>query len=398
MKGYRLALVGLAALFVVVLLLEGLGTKPLDWSPSYEREASSPFGGAVFFEAVEAWAGEVEVVDEPPYLFLQGEPEAEGATYVFATENFVTDDAEARRLLAFAEAGGTVLIAADQFEGPLADALGLLVAGSGYYRSPFGYNVGGERRLYPVQPGLVRDSGHVLAERLPTAPIEVADTARAEVLAVLDSGRPALVRVPRGAGAFVVSSTPGVFTNYGLLDGEGLAFTDAVLGGLAPGTVYWDAHHKPQRNRAATPLRFVLSRSELRFAYYLALLLGLLFLLFRGKRWQRPVPLLAEPPNALVGFARTLGRLRHQQGEGGRLVTRKARYLRDRLRHRLGVTVPDLSPESADLVARRTGVDVDRVHRLFAALERYGTARTVPDHILIQLDRRVQLFLRDAQR
>lgn len=405
MKGFSLFLVGVGLLFALVVVLEGVGEEPLDWRPNYERASSDPLGGAVLYAAVEAWAGDaLRVESEPPYLALAGSPEASGTTYWFVTETFAPDAAELGRLLAFARRGGTVFAAATEFGGPLGDSLGVYTDRPGFTTTFFGVDDEPGDALFLVQPGLEWEGGYRIAPRLNVGTLLLDDwasdslAAPAEVLGITESGAATLVRVPVGEGAVVLSSTPGVFSNYALLRDDAFRYTDAVLGLLPNEQVVWDAHHKPQQNLAATPLRFVVSRPALRLAYHLSLLMGLLFLVFRGRRWQRPVPVLAEPPNAVVGFAETLGRLRHQRGEGGRLVQRKAVYLRDRLRHRLGITVPDLSDASAEHVARRTGVDPDRVLRLFRALDRHAAARTVPDHTLIQLDRMVRLFFRDAQR
>ncbi len=122
----RLPLLLLAAAFALLLLVEWFAPRPLDWRPSFEDDATQPYGGRVIYDLLPDLLGgaEVERVERPPYLQL-GDSTDTATTYFFLTDAFAPDDGEARRLYRYAERGNTVFIAATSFDGPLADTLGV---------------------------------------------------------------------------------------------------------------------------------------------------------------------------------------------------------------------------------------------------------------------------------
>src|SRR5690606_6368428 len=147
-----------------------------------------------------------------------------------------------------------------------------------------------------------------------------------------------------GEGQFLLTSTPLAFTNAALVGaGDAVAYVSGVLGYLPQQPVLWDDYYKPFRASARTPLRVVLQSPSLRWAYGLVVVGTVLFVLVRGRRWQRRVPGAGPPPDALVGFVETVGRLYWQEGDRRALVERKRRYFLDRLRVRLHLADVDLS-------------------------------------------------------
>ena len=202
------------------------------------------------------------------------------------------------------------------------------------------------------------------------------------------------VRVDVGDGAFYLSAVPLAFTNYGLLGGDGAAYAAAALSYLPTQPTFWDAYAKPQRTASATPLRFVLAHPALRWAYFVALFGVVLFILFRGRRWQRAVPVVAPPPNRARGFVETVGRLYHQHGDDRDLVEKKARYFLDRLRGVLNETGLDFSEASRDDIARKAGVARSEVDGLFDLFLRLRSSSRIAARDLLDLDRRTDAFFR----
>lgn len=401
----RLYIVLLVALVGAYIAVELSRPTPLDMRVRLEREGSAPFDAEVFYQALPEWLGApVEPVAEPPFERL-ADSTFVGRTYVFLTQSFAPDEAEAQRLLRFVERGNTLFVAANWFDGPLgdvlgdtaqmsydnrvglqtvspdgrwnivhgsfdADTLGLLSSGvSGEYRFPIRLNVNGFRGL---------------------------DSARTEVLGEHPAtGLVTLARVRHGAGEVILSSTPLAFSNAALVgEGDAAAYVGGVLAALPRQPVFWDDHYKPYADFARTPLRYVLQTPALRWAYGLLALGAVLFLLFRGRRWQRAVPVVAPPPNAQREFARTVGRLHFLHGDTCRLAARKTRVFLDRLRTVLRIDAPDLSPETAHQAAARAGVPADEARALFAALDRAGRERYVDPDLLVRLDGQIDRFFR----
>lgn len=392
-----LILIGLVVLFVVMMALQ---PTPQDWRPTYERASAQPLGAEVFYTLLADWVGApVEPVDEPPFLRLADSSQTD-LTYFFLTSQFAPDAAETRRLVRFAERGGTVFVAAEDVMGPLADTLGLprgaaAKAGTpwGLSYTPSGFGARSDSLLYLVNPVLYKEGGYRFPFSVVHWQIKGLDPARTTVLGRDDAPRTTFVRVRVGAGQFLLTATPLVFTNAALVgEGDAADYVAGVLAYVPAQPVLWDDYYKPFRAEARTPLRVVLRSPPLRMAYWFVIVGTILFVLFRGRRWQRPVPVVAPPPNALVGFVRTVGRLYWQQGDREALVARKLRYFLDRLRSRLHLADVDLSEATERRVVQRSGLPEAQVAALFARFRRLRRASEPDAQELLDLDRALDRF------
>ena len=409
----------LVALVAALAAVELAQPTPLDLRVRLEREGAAPFDAEVFYQALPAWLGApVEPVAEPPFERLD-DSTVTGRTYAVLAQSFAPGEAEAERLLRFVRRGNTLFVAASGFGGPLGEALGdsadaAETAGDGRAGLRTEWDVGpalvlrgtlGADTLRLVAPGVAGAYGFPI--RLGENGIAGLDGARSQVLGRGCRARSGpdgrclgetvtLARVRHGAGQVVLSSTPLAFSNAALTgEGEAAAYVSGVLAALPRQPVWWDDHHKPYAEHAQTPLRYVLQTPALRWAYGLLLLTFVLFVAFRGRRWQRPIPTAAPPPNAQREFARVLGRLHFLHGDERRLVARKVRVFLDRLRTQLGLADPDLSAETARRAAARAGVPEDEATALFGALD--AAARRPPDaDALVRLDAQIDRFFRHA--
>ncbi|PAP77961.1 DUF4350 domain-containing protein [Rubrivirga marina] len=419
-RGYLL-LVGV--MILALIAVEMARPKPLDLRVRLEREGDAPFDAEVFYESLPAWLGQpVEPVAVPAFE-LFADTTLRGRTYLVLAQSVAPDAAEAERVLDFVARGNTLALLTHGLSGPLADALmvpdtteaeeGVLADGDlGVYEEPEAIMVdpvfggveafGARAEFNPdtltlVPPGVAGDYAFPIDVQL--AEIVGLDPARTEVLGHAvwpweeTERMVTLVRVRHGRGEVLISSTPLAVSNAALTGaGDGPAYAAALVASLPDQPVLWDDYLKPYQEHAATPLRYVLQTPALRGAYVVLLLAGVLYLAFRGRRWQRAVPVVAPPPNAQREFARTVGRLRFVHRDDRALARRMERVVLDRLRTELRITEPALDDDTARLAAARAGVPEDEAQQLFGALRR---ARQRPDaHDLVRLDARVARFFR----
>ena len=400
----KLPLIIIGVLSVVFVILLSVQPRPVDWRPDLQRDSDNALGAEILAELLPQWLAdasgeEVELtpIMDPPFIHL-GDESLEGTTYLFLTNDFSPDEAETLRLYEYAERGNTVFIASQRITGALADTLGIpadsvgtSVGGLDYrYRSFLG---GGDSTLHLVTPALAKDEGYAFSYEVGHWAMEGLDTTRTTVLGTSLSGEPTLVRIEAGQGAFLISSTPYAFGNAAFTgDGEGAEYVAGVLGYLPSQPVFWDTYYKPFAGQAQTPLRYILREPPLKWALRLMLLGVLLFIVFRGRRWQRPVPVVAAPVNALLDFVRTVGRLYFQHADHSALVDRKLRYFFDRIRTKLGLTDVDLSEETERRVAARTSLSDEHIAGLFARFRRLRRSRTVDPKHLVELDRSLDRF------
>ena len=400
----RWILVLFTLLIGALVVSEALRPRPLDLRVRLEREGSAPFDAEVFYAALPGWLGQpVMPVAEAPFDRLD-DSTVTGRTYLFLTAAFEPDEAEAERLLRFVARGNTVALATRRLAGPFGEALGVVSDSSAdgstglrvaqRFDGSVVLGAGAEPdSLRLASPGVAGWYGLPVAVR--GSIVRGLDLSRSQILGTGPHGV-TLVRVAHGEGEVLVSSTPLAFSNAALTGaGEAEGYVGGVLAALPRQPLWWDDAYKPFREQARTPLRYVLRTPPLRWAYGLAALALVLFVAFRGRRWQRAVPVVEPPPNAQREFARTIGRLHLAHGDDRRLVRRKTRVFLDRLWTDLRVADPDLTDATARRAAARAGVPEHEATALFATLDRLGRAPTAADaDTLVRLDARIDRFFR----
>jgi hypothetical protein len=376
------------AVAAVLVVAEVAAPRPVDTRPNYEHDATGLLGGAVLHAILPDLLGgaEVSVNQRSPYTHVRDASRA-GETYFFLTHQFAPDSLLATQIIAYASRGNTVFIGAESVAGPLARMLGLHVTGAG--AAFFEDATAADSTLFLHAPGLRRTGGYRLGDRVVASRFAQVDSARTTVLGSMTSGGPTYVRVRVGRGQVLVSLTPRAFGNFSLLDADGAQYVAAALAYLPRQHTVWDGAFKPQRNVGGSPLRFVHETPPLAWAFHTALIGALLFVGFRGRRWQRPIPVVRPPPNHAVGFAQSIARLWHERGDDRMLVERRARFLLERLRAALHDPDLDFSPEQRERVARRLGLPAGDVSMLFDLILRLRESRRIAPRDMLELDRRL---------
>lgn len=399
-KNDRKYLILLGVTLVVAVAAQWIAPESLDWNWSLERDDTRPYGSEVMYEVLPALFPDAEVkpVELPPFVVLS-DTTVTAVNYVFLTQTFAPDPAEAQRLLAFAERGGTVFVGAADFGGTLADTLNLetsfaskLVAlGSTFSADSLGVNF--------VNPALRADTAWTFREGVADFTFASFDTSRTTVLGFADTEADAnYLRVAWGEGAFYLNLVPLAFTNYHLLRGDDAGYAARALSYLPVQETWWDAHYKPQRARAGTPLRYILLHPGLKGAYYLLLGATFLFVLFRAKRRQRIIPVIEPPRNDTLEFVQTIGRLYFQHGDHTDLAKKKITFFLDYIRTNLNLSTHTLDDALLERIAERSGVPPEDVHALFSRIHRLQAQERVTEIELNELSQQIEAFYRMSKR
>jgi hypothetical protein len=334
------------------------------------------------------------------------------ASYLFINNEFAASRLEAAALLRFVAAGGDVFIAAEDFgserRGFLADTLGIRVyeASSAQLaqvvrgKEQAGQADSVQLHLLRPRPGLAASSfsfgaaaaGYRLAltKRRPH---------RGATLAADERGRPVLVRLDHGRGHFYLCSVPLAFGNYWVLRPRTTNFAFAALSYLPAGRpAWWDEYQKQGREGEQSTLRVLLAHPALRAAYYLVLVVGLLFVFVEARRRQRIIPIINPLPNTTLLFTRTVAGLYQQGRNHAQIAEKKTALFLDYLRTRFHEPTPDLSDDTfRERLSQKAGVPRPRVDELVRLINHARTAPAVTDQQLLILSRAIRDFKQEAQ-
>lgn len=180
---------------------------------------------------------------------------------------------------------------------------------------------------------------------------------------------PVAVSVPYGKGEVIFVSSPLLFTNYGMLEGNTFVYIFRLMSYLADLPVYrTEAYVKTDAMLVAeqSPFREFIKRPPLRWALYLTLLGVVLFMIFTARRRQRVIPIISKPANRSLEFIQLIGTLYYQRKDHVDLVRKKFKLFAEELRKTAGVDISDVNTDDREylLLAEKTGMNSDRLKKV----------------------------------
>ncbi|BAO55842.1 DUF4350 domain-containing protein [Nonlabens marinus] len=440
-KRSKIILYALGAILVSLFVVESNRPQPINWSPSYTSGDKVPLGAYVLFDNLPELFKEstVSSVNEVPVDFLRAHQKETDASYIFLNDYLVFDQTETDYLMEFVARGNKVFIAVSNAVGPLADTLKLEVSSNSYYAGgsedtirtrlvnpsfddrSYVYHREGTYRYFEAYDTLrTKVLGEVLAfnpdsgyleslfenedEQIEEA-AEISDdiedeedfeTIKLRELKTRKTPQVNFVEIKVGDGAFYYNLNPIAYSNYYLLNGKE-AFAAESLSYLNSGPVFFDDYGKSGRKVVSSSIRFILSQSSLRWAYYIAIAGVLLYMLFVSKREQRIVPVVNPLENATVEFTRTIGNLYYQSGDFTSIVEKKITFFLERIRSSLYLNTDKLDGIFIKRLSAKSGKSLDQTRDI---IEYINTLRAKPLHNeyeLKQLNKRIEAFFKEKK-
>lgn len=119
-----------------------------------------------------------------------------------------------------------------------------------------------------------------------------------------------------GQGTVYLHTTPALFTNYHLRNEAVFDHVEVLVQSWGrPAVFLLDEQKREFRynpsgaGRSPAPLSYILQHRSLRWAWYLLLLVALVYTASQVRRVQREIPVIPPLPNASIAFAQALGTL-----------------------------------------------------------------------------------------
>ncbi len=419
------------SIFVFVVWLSA-NVEEDPWRLSFGREDARAYGSQVLYDVLPYLFGnkEITAIDIPPYEVVS-DTSIKSTNYIFITEEFAPDPAEALALKKHVARGNTVFVAASGYKGtflsglrmvnrvrPVSDqadfddVLGMIdttrinfanpqiAAATGFFYSTdllHSYlEIKQDTTSTDDEVSLIEDAEDELSD--PSENLASTDSLQHVVLGGYEEGGHNFIRVGYGNGFFLLSSVPLAFTNYNMLEEGNAAYTYAALSYLPAQPTFWDLYYKPNKLIAQTPLRYVLSAPAFRAGYYIALGSMLLFIFIHVRRKQRIIPVIPPKENKTVEFAHTVGRLYFNEGDHSNLALKQVDQFRHYVHNKLRLPATDLASVEAERIGARTGVDITLVNKLLALLVEVEKGKKIDARYLINLSGQLDVFYTISKR
>lgn len=438
-KTSKIALYAIGFVLLLMVIAEVTKPKALNWRDSYSASDKIPLGCYVLFNELEDYSGyKVETSTGNLYEYLKKRDSSDISNLILINNYINLDEQSSNAILDFVERGNSVFMSANYIYGELLDSLNLEFnrGNSKFYKEPTVQKFTNPR---------LKNTEALFEDVVENNFFTAIDTTNTVVLGVFEFADKALVKrikeraelttengnfqdeyedeyedeedyihdvyydnfdytkikinfikIPFGSngGQLLVHTNPFAFTNYHMLNDKE-DYVSAVLSYLPKQPFIWDNYYKSGRRVITSPLRFVLSNPELKWAFYLSLGSLFLFVLFRGKRTQRIIPVVEPLKNATVAFTQTIGDLYYQNGNFTNIISKKITFFLEFVRTRYYLETATLNEQFIDKLALKSSNSKEDTKAIIDYITYLKSKSAHTEQELIELNKKIETFTKN---
>lgn len=377
-------------LFLVVKLTS---PKQHNWRVTYMHVDMNPFGAYALNVLLPSIFNGQNIQHNYETLYeIKDSLKREGNILIISGD-FHAGEEDTNALFKHLNVGGTALIAADYFSGHFRDTLQLSVRDHLFDEE--GLRIFDQEDTSSVRMATVyADTSqrfYFKRENIPNY-FSQFDTTRTTVLAVNEENKPVAIRMQWGKGNLILCTTPMAFTNIYLLAGNNNQYVSSLLSYLPQADIVWTEYYHLGRMEVSTPLRFILMNEPLRWAYYVAILSLLIFMIFEMKRKQRIIPIIKPLQNTTLEFVGTIGSLYFQHADHKNIADKKINFFLEHVRVRYWLSTAKLNDEFISSLSHKSGIDEKYVSQLVKMIVHIQSQKKISANELIKLDKQIHGF------
>lgn len=381
----------LLLIITIIMYVEATKTKQINWFPTYAAKHKIPYGTYVLRKELKSIFPKTTIkeIHKSPYLFLKDT--TQNGTYFFVDGNINFDKDEFNEILSFVNRGNDVFIATN---GIFIDTLGLKTKrlnattfNEDYYHRLVNKHF--PKKTYHFN----RDFSKIYFSKIDTLQTKMLGEIILNDDGVEENSEVNFIKVPFGKGHFLLHTFPEAFTNYNMLLNDNHEYVSSVLSYLnSEKPIFWDAYYKTGKSKITSPMHYLLNSKYLKWAYYFALIGVLFFIVFKGKRTQRVIPIITPLKNQTLAFTQTIANMYYEKSEHKNIANHKINYFLDYVRLNYKISTLKIDEEFYKNLANRSANSVDDVRSLFNLIEKIQKQSTITKQDLIALNTAIEKF------
>lgn len=285
-----------------------------DWGETYSANDKEPYGVKYFYKLLESSNNikELKLINRSVNNQLQWT--GKNNCYLFIGDDYMADSVETIRLLQFVKEGNIAFISAsatphwlDRLYFNKNKEFEAFVLNDKFKQ--IHTNILGYSRMFYFSRQFGKDTAILGNWGNFEYPL-LKNLRPYRVVSVINDSYSDCIKFQYGNGVIYFHCNPILFTNFFFIKERGMDYINHALPFLAGKTVFWDEISKSYNSHTSAsnyspynnPMRYVLSQRPLRWAFYLTLVLLILFVLFGSKRKQKPIPLVEKNRNSSSDF------------------------------------------------------------------------------------------------
>ena len=364
-----------------------------NWTPSFSKDFDWPFGSELVYNHLTEVFTSDSILDNNVsfYESLKGKHYSNHNLIIINTK-FFPDSLDRAELYRFVSEGNQVFISSNRIDRDLMDSLGCKL-NNGYNTTYENLKEGQDAVLGMnfINEDLAQKEDYLFkAQRMFKHIIRTDSLKELYSIGTINEEYFGFVRIPYGAGNFYIHSFPFAFTNYHFLKEYLSEYISTSLSYLPNQRVIWDEFYKDFRADQNKPILHIMFESKaFTWAYWVAVCLLVLFILFYAKRKQRIIPVIKPYRNESLDFVKTISALYFQNKDNHDLAKKKISYFREYLHSNYHIKRQNFSDEDALIFVSKSGINKDLANNLFRQIRNIVSGNSVSDAQLKTLVKRL---------
>lgn len=209
-------------------------------------------------------------------------------------------------------------------------------------------------------------------------------------------------KIPYGKGNLYIHTNPIVFTNYFILQERSTEYVSSILSHSTHRRFIWDSYtkgfsFKRDQGLYSNPLYYIMEQPALRYAWWILVALGLLYVIFTAKRQQRFIPVIEKKANASLAFMKMVSSLHYRNENHSDMARKKMRYFLHMVRTRYGLqthTIDTIFIEKLSLKSQVNKTEIELIFQQYKIIENFQHIDSAP---LASLHNAIQNFYNKAK-
>jgi hypothetical protein len=379
--GTYLLLFGIVFLFYALFWF--IAPKKINWNLSFDPNDKSPYGTYVLRKSLEdLFPNQIIQNYSKNYYFLNQTDTNTLRTLLIINNQSSVDQSSINELLEFVERGNTVFYASHNLNQYLLDTLGLEMEFDSYNQmSPayFALDLNSRQYELPDSVHFRYSYGKYFVEsdtiKFPHQSIGFihshTDFMGAYIQTNQENSFANFMVFQIGKGKLFLHSSPLAFTNFNILKSYTARYTEDICSYLPDNqVVLWDQTMLKQGQQEQSIFGVILRYPSIRLAYFVSLLLVILYVLTNVFRRHRAIPILKPKRNASLELVEKVSDLYIQQANHKNLSDKLIRHFMDYLQQQYYINTNQLDDHFVEKLSRKSGKSIGDIKAFVAEIKK----------------------------
>ena len=382
-------------MFMLIVLVQYILPKPVNWERTYSYKDKNPYGTYAIYQLLKpTYANELKLNKNTLYN-INAQDSSEKSCLILINERINLSKTDLKILYKFISEGNTVFMAANEFNGLMADTFHLNTT----LRS-FTYYLKRDSLVKTPGTALKLNASNYKKDKY-TYPLLCTDycftnydSSRFSSLSVNPDDNAVLITTKISKGHLFLMSMPDVFTNYFIVNQPNRTYAYSILSIITANTkqIIWDEYYKNFNAASESFLKLILDSDALYTAYLLMTFSIILYMITDGRRRQRAIPEIEPIKNTTLEFVNVVSHVYFNSENHKFIAEERVKYFYETIRKRFSISTQEISNEFITAISELSAYDTKLVKQLFTYCEKLKNAETIMEYDLIELNRQITNF------